>query len=228
MTEEKTILVAIADDHVMMRNAISTVISSFPGFKVIIEADNGKELIERIEKSEVLPTICILDIGMPVMDGYETARLLKSKWKDDIRILALSMYNHEFSVIKMLKNGANGYLLKGADINELKKALLEINTKGYYSSELVASNFFQMIRQVENDDALFKISERELEFLALCCTDMNYKEIARQMSLGTRTIETYRNTLFEKLELNSRIGLVMFAINAGIVPLDNLSQSSPK
>lgn len=221
MSEVKTIRIAIADDHVMMRNAISTVISSFPDFKVIIEADNGKELIEQIEKSDLLPDICILDIGMPVMDGYETARQIKAKWNDEIRILALSMYNHEFSVIKMLKNGANGYLLKGADLNELNKALKDIYHKGYYSSELVASNFFQMIRQAENDDSLYKINEKEMQFLALCCTDMNYKEIAREMALGTRTIETYRNTLFDKLGLNSRIGLVMFAINSGIVPLEN-------
>lgn len=221
MSETEPIRIGIADDHVMMRKAIGTVLSSFPEFKVIVEADNGKQLLDSIEKSPQLPDICIIDIGMPVMDGYETARQIRTKWPD-IKILALSMYNHEFSVIKMLKNGANGYLLKGADINELKKALLDIYNKGYYSSELVASNFFQMIRQAENEDSPFKINEKEMQFLALCCTDLNYKEIAKEMGVGARTIETYRNVLFDKLGLNSRIGLVMFAINAGIVPLDNL------
>ncbi len=216
---EDSINIAIADDHVMMRNAISTVISAFPGFKVIIQADNGKELIEKIEKSKVFPDICILDIGMPVMDGYETAKQLKAKWPD-IKIMALTMYNHEFSIIKMLKNGANGYLLKGSDLNELKKALTDIYEKGYYSSELVASNFFQMLNRNEQDQ-LYKISEKEMQFLSYCCTDLNYKEIAQQMGLGVRTVESYRNTLFDKLNLNTRIGLVMFAINTGIVYKEN-------
>jgi DNA-binding NarL/FixJ family response regulator len=153
------------------------------------------------------------------MDGYETAQQLRTRWPE-LKILALTMYNHEFSIIKMLKNGANGYLLKGSDLDELQKALNEVYYKGYYSSELVASNFFQMMR-LNDQDQLYKINEKEMQFLSYCCTDLNYKEIALEMGLGVRTIESYRNTLFEKLNLNTRIGLVMFAINTGIVYKEN-------
>lgn len=218
MTTASYIPIAIADDHVMMRNAISNMISTFPGFKVVLEADNGEQLIEGLLKARQLPEICILDIQMPVMNGYDTVIQLKKRWPT-IKILALTMYNHEFSTIKMLKNGANGYLLKGADLNELHKALEELHTKGYYSSDFVASNFFQLL-QSENENPLYKISERELQFLKYCCTEMNYKEIGKAMGVSSRTAEGYRDALFDKLSIHTRAGLVMFAINTGMVQLN--------
>lgn len=218
MTDKSYIPVAIADDHVMMRNAISNMISTFSGFKVVLEADNGQQLIDKLEHIDQLPEICILDIQMPIMNGYDTLIQLKKKWPN-IKVLALSMYNHEFSIIKMLKNGANGYLLKGADLNELHKALQEIKGKGYYSSELVASNIFQLLHG-ENDSLLHKVNEREMEFLKYCCTELNYKEIGKEMGVSTRTAEGYRNALFDKLNLHTRAGLVMFAINTGLVQLN--------
>jgi DNA-binding NarL/FixJ family response regulator len=218
MKKDNSIQIAIADDHVIMRNGLSTLISSFPGFKVMLEADNGKELIEQLERSSVQPDIVILDISMPVLNGYETLIALKKKWPD-IKVLVLSMYNNEFSIIRMLRNGAKGYILKACDPKELHTALMDIHTRGFYNSELVSSRFFQLIHS-NNEHLLPKISEKEFQFLNHCCTELNYREIAQLMGMSTRTVEGYRDSLFEKLNLNTRIGLVMYAINTGIVPIN--------
>lgn len=218
MKKDNPIQIAIADDHVIMRNGLSTLIASFPGFKVMLEADNGKELIEKLQQSSVKPDIVILDISMPVLNGYETLIELKKKWPD-IKVLVLSMYNNEFSIIKMLRNGAKGYILKACDPNELNQALTDIHTRGFYNSELVSSRFFQLIHS-NNEHLLPRISDKEFQFLTHCCTELNYREIAQLMGMSTRTVEGYRDSLFEKLNLNTRIGLVMYAINTGIVPIN--------
>lgn len=218
MKKDNPIQIAIADDHVIMRNGLSTLIASFPGFKVMLEADNGKELIEKLQQSSVKTDIVILDISMPVLNGYETLIELKKKWPD-IKVLVLSMYNNEFSIIKMLRNGAKGYILKACDPNELNQALTDIHTRGFYNSELVSSRFFQLIHS-NNEHLLPRISDKEFQFLTHCCTELNYREIAQLMGMSTRTVEGYRDSLFEKLNLNTRIGLVMYAINTGIVPIN--------
>lgn len=216
---EPTIPIAIADDHIMMREAIRNMLASYYGFYVVIEADNGKELIERLDSAVVFPEICILDIQMPVMNGFETIVELKKHWPK-LKILVLSMFNHEFNIIKMLKLGAGGYVLKGSSLEELHKALRGIYNHGYYSSELVASNFFHMI---QSDNPLYNITDKEIEFLKYCSTDLSYREIGKILGLSTRTIEGYRNSLFQKLNLSSRVGLAMFAINIGLVPYENKS-----
>lgn len=220
MTTKQTILVAIADDHEMFRDAIKNIVSTLPDCKIVIEAENGQQLIERLEVADPFPEICILDIQMPVMNGYETLVELKQRWPE-LKVLALSMFNHEFSIIKMLTNGANGYLLKGAKLAEVQTALRDIHEKNYYSSELVTSNFFQLAHNA-NENPLLKINEREIQFLKYCCTELNYKEIGKAMGVSARTVEGYRNTLFDKLNLHTRVGLVMFAINTGIVSDDLL------
>lgn len=220
MSINETVYIAIADDHEMFRDAIKNIVSTLPDYKIIVEAENGQQLIERLQQAEILPEICILDIQMPVMNGYETLVELKKRWPE-LKVLTLSMFNHEFSIIKMLKNGANGYLLKGAKLAEVHTALKDIHEKGYYSSELVTSNFFQLVHNA-HENPLLKINEREIQFLKYCCTELNYKEIGKAMGVSARTVEGYRNTLFDKLNLHTRVGLVMFAINTGIVSDDLL------
>ncbi|WP_276132347.1 response regulator transcription factor [Polluticoccus soli] len=220
MTTNQTVYIAIADDHEMFRDAIKNIVSTLPDYKITVEAENGQQLIERLQRSEIFPEICILDIQMPVMNGYETLVELKKRWPE-LKVLTLSMFNHEFSIIKMLKNGANGYLLKGAKLAEVHNALRDIHEKGYYSSELVTSNFFQLVHNA-HENPLLKINEREIQFLKYCCTELNYKEIGKAMGVSARTVEGYRNTLFDKLNLHTRVGLVMFAINTGIVSDDLL------
>jgi len=212
----KKINIALADDHVLLRNALKELIHTFGNYKVIIEADNGKDLIQQIELSEVMPDICVLDVSMPEMNGYETQAQLKKRWPN-LLTLVLSQYNNEFTIIRLLKEGANGYLLKSAGPEVFKKALESIEENGYYHPELTAGKFqryVETIRKTEED-----LTKNEMTFLGLCCSDLTYKDMGDKMGVSARTIDGYRDKLFEKLKIRSRSGLVMYALKAGIVPL---------
>jgi DNA-binding NarL/FixJ family response regulator len=216
MKEDNKILIGIADDHTLLRKGLADLIDSFGPFKVIIEAGDGKEIQDKLNAATVLPDICILDINMPVLDGFGALLQIRKKWPD-IKVLALSMYNNEFTIIRMLRNGANGYLLKNCNANEFKNALLYIFEKGFYETGLIERNIFT--KSVH--EQLISITPKELEFLILCCSELAYKEIANKMGISPRTVEDYRDNLFRKLKLNTRTGLVMYAMKAGIIPPDN-------
>jgi DNA-binding NarL/FixJ family response regulator len=161
-----------------------------------------------------------LKINMPQMDGYETALWLKRN-HPDVKVLALSMYDDENAIIRMLKNGAKGYILKDTEPMELRAAIEAILTKGFYYSEMVTGRLIHTINTMDDEGSSIKnitgLNDRETEFLKLAATEMTYKEIADKMHLSPRTIDGYRDALFEKLNLKSRVGLVLFAIKNGIV-----------
>jgi two-component system invasion response regulator UvrY len=209
------ILLAIADDHKIMLAGLRTVISLYDEFEIIIEANNGKILLDNLAKATPLPDICILDIRMDVMDGYETLKSIRNLYGQDIKVLVLTMHDEEYSILKMIKLGANGFLLKGADQDELYRALKDIYDKNFYSSELMSSSIIQRIHH--NADFLPKITDKELVFLKYCCSELSYKDIAKSMGLSVKTIEGYCKSLCEKLDLHTRQGLVMFAFRTGLV-----------
>ena len=156
---------------------------------------------------------------MPEMDGFATSQWIKQTYPLT-KVLALSMYDNENSVIRMFKAGAKGYILKDSEPSELKAALDSIMTKGYYYSELVTGKLIHSINKLDEDADvrnLVQLNEREIDFLKYACTEMTYKEIADKMFLSPRTIDGYRDALFEKLNLKTRVGLVMYAIKNGIV-----------
>lgn len=216
------ISVALVDDHTLLRNGLASVINSFSGYKVLFEASNGKHFTQLLNPDN-LPQLVLLDVTMPEMNGYETASWITTHYPQ-IKILALSMLNDERSIIKMLRNGAKGYILKDAELTELKKALDSVVNKGIYINELLYNNIIHSINHlnVEEDSEQQKaldLSEREKEFLRWLCTDKSYKEIALAMYLSPRTIDGYRDILFEKLKVASRVGLVLFAIRNEIVKI---------
>jgi DNA-binding NarL/FixJ family response regulator len=182
---------------------------------VVAEAGNGRELIHKIQSAKVLPDVCIVDINMPEMNGYETAAEIKKLWPD-IKILALSMYDTELNVIKMLRNGANGYVLKDSDPEDLKVAIQKVHRDGFYHSELVTGRMLNILHDPDGKLNV-ELNDREIKFLQLACTEMTYKEIAEQMYLSPRTIDGYREDLFKKLSVTSRTGLAIYAIKAGLV-----------
>lgn len=211
--------IALADDHVVMRNGLASLLKDL-GYLILYEADNGKDFIEKTNKNN-LPDVALLDINMPNMDGYETAAWLKENFPD-VKVLALSMYDDDASIIRMLKNGAKGYILKDSNIADVKQAIESVLSKGYYYSELVTGKLIHSINHFDEPShssikKTLKLNSREIEFLKLACTEMSYKEIAEKMFLSPRTVEGYRDTLFERLDLKSRVGLVLFAIKNGIV-----------
>ncbi len=211
------IKIALADDHAILRKGVAEILARFEGFEVVLEAGNGKELLAKMEAAATLPDICIIDINMPEMNGYETTAAIKKAWPN-VKVLALSMYDTELNIIKMLRNGANGYILKDNDPEDLRIAINEVHKNGFYHTELVTGRMLHLLHDAGSKVAL-DLPERELNFLKYCCTELTYKEIAEKMFLSPRTIDGYREALFEKLQTTSRTGLVMYAIKAGLVDL---------
>jgi two-component system, NarL family, invasion response regulator UvrY len=216
MNHNSLIKISMADDHTITRKGVMGIINSFGDFEVIIESTNGKELIDKMEQAEIKPEICILDISMPVLNGYETAAIIKKNWPE-IKILALSAIDEEFSVVKMLRSGANGYVVKDCDPLELKRALLGIHNNSYYHSELVTG---KLIHDIHHNNKMDSITTKEMEFLSLCCTDLTYRQIAEKMNLSPRTIDDYRDALFKKLNIRSRTALAIFSLRTGLCSPD--------
>jgi len=212
--------IALADDHVLLRNGLANLIRNF-GHDVLFEANNGEDLIQLIQEGK-RPDLVLMDINMPVKDGYETSLWLKTNYPE-IKILALSMLDDENAIIRMIKNGARGYVLKESEPTELKDAINAVLQKGFYYSEMVTGRLVHSISGVDdesqNSQQVMQLTEREIEFLRLVCTEMTYKEIAAKMYLSPRTIDGYRDALFLKLDIKTRTGLVIYAIKNGIVKI---------
>lgn len=212
----KKVQVAIADDHVLLRNALARMVNSFEGYTVMLEADNGKDLRNGIIKHNV-PEIVLLDVNMPEMDGFETTQWLHKNYPH-IKVLVLTMLSDEKTIIKMFRLGAKGYLLKNADPDEFKKALDSISNKNVYLSEYVSNKLVSGLHSdPEKDSQPIILNEREREFLRWTCSELAYKDIAEKMHVSPRTVDDYRQSLFNKLKVHSRVGLVMYAIKNGIV-----------
>ncbi len=211
---KKTIV--IVDDHVLIAKALSSILSNFENFEVIYECENGKQLLEKLKFKQNAPNIVLLDISMPVMNGFETAQWLSENYPE-IKIMALSMQDDEQSVIKMIKNGAHGYLLKNSHPAELEKAINKLLDDGYFYPDWASKIIFKKLKENQKNEAnLIKFSEREKEFLKYTTTEMSYKEISDIMCCSPRTVESYRDSLFEKLEIKTRVGLAVYALKNGL------------
>jgi DNA-binding NarL/FixJ family response regulator len=212
----KTIAVGLVDDHVLLRKGLGSMLSDH-GYRVVLQSNNGKLFIDGLDETN-LPDVVLLDINMPVMDGYQTAQWLKNNYPD-IRILALSMYDDDQAIIRMLHCGAHGYILKDCEPEELTTAIDSVYNKGFYHSELVSNRLIHSMHGANPQDPLPQLNVKELQFLELNCSEMTYKEIASVMHLSPRTIDGYRDVLFEKLGIRSRVGLVIYAIKHRLVQL---------
>lgn len=213
--------IAIVDDQVMIRKALSVLINMFPGYEVQLDAADGKDLQQQLQ-ADHLPDIVLLDIVMPNMDGYETAGWLRDNYPD-IKVLALSTMDADTAIIKMIKQGAKGYVLKDADPAELKLAFDEVLRQGYFYNELITRKVMSSIHALADEKSdlksFAKLTDRELQFLRLACSEKTYQQIAAEMFVSERTVDGYREALCKKLNLNTRVGLVMFAIRNNLVQL---------
>lgn len=216
--QKQSIKVALADDHVLLRHALSTLIDNSGTCKVIMQASNGLELCEKLSKDN-LPDVVILDMNMPEMDGRETAIWLQSHFPS-IRVLMLTMYDSELTLIRLLQAGVKGFMKKDIHPTELLHAIQAVMDNGYYYSAHTSSKLAGLFRESLNKLAPLQkimLDEQEVKFLRLVCTEMTYKEIAREMGMNPRSIDGIRDMLFNRLDAKSRIGLAMYAIRHGLV-----------
>jgi len=208
---KKTIV--IVDDHLLIAKALEGIIDNFEDFQVIYVAENGQDLIDKFQSKHEIPDIILMDISMPIMDGFESVLWLKNN-HPSVKVMALSMQGDDNSVIKMIKNGAKGYLLKNTHPRDLETALIKLKDDGFFYPEWASKIIFS---NMNNDtvEKTVKISEREKIFLSFTASELSYKEIAEKMSCSPRTVESYRDQLCEKLDLKTRVGLAVFALKNG-------------
>lgn len=216
--ENKKIKIALADDHVLLRNALASLIDSFGDCRVIHQSGTGRELTENIAAGAI-PDVVILDLNMPDMDGFETADWLQ-KNSPQVHVLMLTMYDSELSLIRLLQSGVKGFLKKDIHPSELKFAIQSVMHSGYYYSNHTTGKLISLFRNnADGHTGLQKaiLTDQEIRFLKLACSDLTYKEIAQQMGLNPRSVDTLRDQLFVKLDVKSRVGLALVAIRQGVV-----------
>jgi DNA-binding NarL/FixJ family response regulator len=207
--------IALVDDHKMFRSGIAALLNEYADIHILFEANNGIELQNKIA---IYPDtqVILMDINMPQMNGYISTQWVK-KNHPHIQILALSMYDDEQAIIKMLKAGASGYILKEAEISELHKAIIHLVEKGFYTNDLVSGNLIRSIQKENLPAGNLKLTEKELLFLQLCASELTYKEMAEQLDIAIRSVDNYSRSLFEKTGAKSRVGLVLWGIKNNLI-----------
>jgi two-component system, NarL family, invasion response regulator UvrY len=218
--KQNQIKIGLVDDHILIREALANIIKTFDEFDVSIQAVNGKDFIEKLNKTNV-PEILLLDLAMPVMDGHATTHWI-SKNHPEIKILILTMFDAE-SLIHLIKEGVRGFLKKDVPPTELRHALLCVHANGTYCSNTVTGRLFNLMKDQSNKNSAWGsiiLNENEISFLKLASSEMTYKEIAQKMEISPRTVDNYRDALFIKLSVKSRVGLAMYAVKSGIVTVN--------
>lgn len=211
---EEPIRIALVDDHRLFRSGITSLINNFDRYAILFEAGDGEEMMRKITP-KLKPHIILLDINMPKMNGISSARWLRDT-HPDINIIVLSMFEDAEKVLTMVRMGVKGYLLKDAEPEEFEDALYKVSQNEIYYPEFVTRH---LVDSINTDFNLAKLNSREIEFLKLAGTELTYKEIADHMCISSRTVDGYRDQLFEKLRIKSRIGLVLYAIKHKLIDL---------
>ncbi|WP_298330107.1 response regulator transcription factor [uncultured Dokdonia sp.] len=203
--------IVIVDDHTLLSQAISGLVNSFDNFEVLYTCKNGQELLDNLRFENKRPDIILMDVNMPIMDGIEATAQVKELYPT-ILILALSVEEDDHTILQMIRAGAKGYLLKDTEKRTLENALNELALNGYYHTNTVSQLLVKSLNG-NNKDAL---RDREIEFIKHACTEMTYNEIADVMFLSPKTVQGYRDSVFSKLNLKNRTGLVIYALKNGL------------
>ena len=215
------IKLAIADDQKLFLNGLKYIINSFEGIDLVIEANNGEELIQKIDGQ--IPDVILMDLKMPVMDGVETTKYLKKHHKD-IKIILLSMYNDDRLINHMMEIGANGYLLKDEEPEIVEQAIRAVVDKGFFFNDYVSKALLKGVKEKHKTPLAnspfspeLNLSPRELEVLQLICQELTTAEIAGRLYISVRTVEGHRKNLIEKTGVKNMAGLVIHAMKHGLV-----------
>lgn len=214
------ILIGLVDDHSITRKGIKALLETNNLFKVIIEADNGKVLLKQLQNSTKLPEVLILDISMPDMDGFETINQVSILYPS-IKILIFSFYQAEDAILNAVNKGACGFLSKTADPDKLLNAIQSIVKYGFYINDQIKKkySFNKSSKTVKGFFGKQVLTEKEIQFIRWASSNLTYKEIAIKMNIQPKTLENYRDSLFQKLGINNRAALTLYGIQNGIVQL---------
>lgn len=212
------IKVAIADDHKIFRKGVILSLRHYTNIKFVLEADNGEDLLNQLDEAK--PDVILMDLRMPVKDGIEATKFV-SKHYPNIAVIVLTMHEDDRFVTHLMENGANGYLLKSTDPAEIKKAITDVVTKGYYLNNFVnrillkrAHNKTKSIPSLNND---FPVTDKEKDVLRYICMEFTSQEIGQKMEISPRTVESIKERLMERFGVKNTAGLVFFAVKNNLV-----------
>lgn len=212
------IKVAIADDHKIFRKGVILSLRQYANIKFVLEAENGQDLIDGVEEAD--PDVILMDLKMPVKDGIETTKYI-NKFFPKIRILILTMYEDERFVGHLMDSGANGYLLKSTEPEEIKQGITDVMQNGFYLNNfvnrvLIKKNYAKQKFNPNLNSELI-ISDREKEVLTLVCMEHTAQEIAKRMDISARTVEAIKDRLMERFGVKNSVGLVFFAMKNSLI-----------
>ena len=222
MKMKNGISIAIVDDHTLFRKGLVSLIEIIEkDITILLEADNGLDMQQKISAAH-LPDIVLMDINMPGMDGFAAVEWL-SKNHPTIKVLVVSMVETEEGIMRMLKLGVKGYLSKDVEPDELNSALTAIINKGFYYTDFITGKLVHTLQSEKAEsgqqDIIAKLNDKERRFIQLACSDLTYNEVAARMFLSPKTVDGYRNAMFEKLNVRSRVAMALYAVKHGIVKL---------
>ncbi len=212
------IKVAIADDHQIFRKGVILSLRSYTNLKFVLEAENGEELLAGLAEAE--PDVILMDLRMPGKDGIETTKAV-NKLYPNMHVLVLTMYEDERFVTHLMENGANGYLLKSSDPAEIKKAIFEVYSKGYYLNNFVnrilLKKSHNKVKSIPTLNSEIQISDKEKQVIRLLCMEYTAQEIAKEMEISARTVEAIKDRLMERFGVKNSVGLVFFAMKNSLI-----------
>jgi DNA-binding NarL/FixJ family response regulator len=212
------IKVAIADDHKIFRKGVILSLRPFTNLKFVLEADNGDELLKGIPEAD--PDVVLMDLRMPGKDGIETTKMM-TKLYPKIKVVVLTMYEDERFVYHLMENGANGYLLKNAEPQDIRRAVMDVYEKGYYLNNFVNRILLKRshARQkvVPSLNSEITLSDKEKDVLRYICMEFTAQEIAKKMSISARTVEAIKDRLMERFGSKNTAGLVFFSVKNNLV-----------
>lgn len=204
--------ICVVDDEILFRKGIIALFKGYKHINILFEAENGKELLEKLNVRQ--PDVVLLDVEMPFMNGIDATELIRSKYPK-LKIIILTSYATKDLMFTLIEKGANAFLSKNTDVKILVKAISQVINKGYYfdyeTSEAMAKGIVELNKPKPNFKPT-KLSERELEVLKLICKEHTNREIADLLCLSPRTIDTYRESLFEKTGAKNAVGVAVYAM----------------
>ena len=214
------IRLALADDQLLFRRGMVMLLRDMEGVQVLFECGNGEELLTGLRNNDV--DIVLLDLQMPVMDGMDTLPRVKRE-HPEVKVIVLSTHEEEKFIAQAMDLGANGYMLKSADTDEIENAIRSVYHSGYYYSDRVSRVMLHGLVKKQkvkpNFNELDPLSERELEVLRAICQELTNTEIAGKLFISPRTVEGHRNNMLLKTGAKNIVGLVVYAMTKGYYTL---------
>jgi two-component system, NarL family, invasion response regulator UvrY len=215
---QPVINVGYAEDHHAVRKGIVSLIEESGDIKVTLEGSDGKDLLDKLSLCEQLPDVLLMDLNMPVMNGFDLLKEIRKRWPN-IPALVLTSFYQEYYIMQMIRLGARGYLLKSTDPEHIIDGIRKVYEYGYYYNESLSGKMVSGL--VAEKFKAPVLNEREIELLRHVCSDYSYADIARLMQTTYKTVDGIRMRLCTKLQINSRIGLVLAAIRFGYYTVES-------